>query len=302
MTRSVPGSPDAGAHHAGGYAAGLAATLFWGLSFVGVRVALEGFAPFGLVGLRLSIAALPLLAWLALRGGRVRLAPGDGARATLLGLILALHLLLQTVAMRETTAIRAGWFVAFMPVVIGLGAMFFLGERMRRWGWGGVALASVGVLVLASAKPEDFARAGLGDALLFASCFTWAAYTLIAGPVVRRNGALSVTTWAMLAAALPCLALATRQGFTAGDPSARAWTALVLLGLLAGSAAFLAFGRAVAVLGAQRTSAFLYVQPFVTLVGARAILGEPFTWNGLAGGLIVLAGVWTIQRAKRGLD
>jgi drug/metabolite transporter (DMT)-like permease len=286
---------------AGGYAAGLTATLFWGLSFVGVRVALEGFAPFGLVGLRLAIAALALLVVLLLRGGSARLAPGDGARAALLGLILAVHLLLQTVAMRETTAMRAGWFVAFMPVVISLGAMYFLGERMRAWGWGGVVLASAGVLLLASFKPDDFARAGLGDALLFASCFTWAAYTLIAGPVVRRNGSLRVTTWAMLAAAAPCLALATQQGFTSGAPSASAWTALALLGLLAGSVAFLAFGRAVAVLGAQRTSAFLYVQPFVTLVGSRLILDEPFTWGGLAGGLIVLVGVWILQRAKRGL-
>lgn len=286
---------------AGGYAAGLAATLFWGLSFVGVRVALEGFAPFGLVGLRLAIAAAVLLAVLLVRGRHARLAPGDGARAALLGLILAVHLLLQTIAMRETTAVRAGWFVAFMPVVIAVGALFFLGERMRAWGWGGVALASLGVLVLASAKPQDFARAGLGDALLFASCFTWAAYTLLAGPVVRRNGALAVTTWAMLAAALPCLALASRQGFTSSAPDARAWTALAGLGLLAGAAAFLAFGRAVAVLGAQRMSGFLYVQPFVTLVGARAILGEPMTRSGFAGGLIVLAGVWILQRAKRGL-
>lgn len=301
MTRWVPGSPDAGARLAGGYAAGLTATLFWGLSFVGVRIAVQGFAPFGLVGLRLAIAVVPLLAWLALRGGRARLASGDAARVALLGAILAVHLLLQTVAMRETTAARAGWFVAFMPVVIAVGAMLFLGERMRPSGWGGVALASLGVLLLASARPDAYARAGLGDALLLASCFTWAAYTLLAGPLVRRNGSLAVTSWAMLAASLPCLALAGWSGFTASAPEPRAWAAIVLLGLLAGSAAFLAFGRAVAALGAQRTSAFLYVQPFATLVGSNLILGEPVTRGSLLGGLIVLAGVWILQRAKRGL-
>ncbi|HVS18748.1 MAG TPA: DMT family transporter, partial [Planctomycetota bacterium] len=284
-----------------GYAAGAASTLFWGLSFVGVRVALEGFAPFGLVGLRLAIAAVLLAGWLAWRGGGLRPTAGDGRRAALLGLILAVHLVIQTIAMRETTAIRAGWFVAFMPVVIGVGAMVFLGERMRAWGWGGVALASGGVLLLAAARPADLARVGLGDALLFASCFTWAAYTLIAGPVVRRNGSLKVTTWAMLAAAPPCLVLAAWQGFTVEHPSSRAWTALVLLGVLASGAAFLAFGRAVAILGAQRTSAFLYVQPFVTLCGSRVFLDEPFTLGGLVGGLIVLVGVWIIQRAKSGM-
>ena len=284
-----------------GLAAGAVSTLFWGLSFVGVRVAVEAFRPVALVGLRLAIACVVLFAALALRGGPLRPARGDLRRALLLGAILGAHLVLQTVAMRQTTAIRAGWFVAFMPVVIGLGATLFLGERMRRFGWAGVALATSGVLVLASARPEDLAGAGLGDLLLFVSCFTWAAYTLIAGPVVRRSGTLCTTAWAMLAAAPPCLAFAAWQGVTLAEPTPRAWVALALLGLLASGVAFLAFGRAVATLGAQRTSAFLYVQPFVTLVGSRVLLGEPFTLGGLAGGVVVLVGVAVIQRAKRGL-
>ena len=79
------------------------------------------------------------------------------------------------------------------------------------------------------------------------------------------------------------------------------WVAVAFLGLFASAAAFLAFGRAISILGAQRTSAMLYVQPFVTLLAARLLIDEPFTLTGLLGGVIVLAGVAIIQRAKRGM-
>ena len=68
----MPGGPVAGARLAGGYAAGAAATLFWGLSFVGVRVAVETFRPVALVGLRLAIASALLFGVAALRGGPLR--------------------------------------------------------------------------------------------------------------------------------------------------------------------------------------------------------------------------------------
>lgn len=281
--------------------AGLTATLFWGLSFVGVRVALEAVTPVGLVALRVAIAT-PLL-FLAARARGGALVPGgrDGARVLLLGAILAVHLAIQAVAMRSTTAIRAGWFVAFIPVVVAVGAALLLRERMRAAGWLGVALASAGVLVLSAARPADLAGVGRGDALMLVSCFTWAAYTLISVPLVRRHGSRRVALGAFATAVVPCLGWALVEGLWIAPPGPREWAAVLFLGLFSSGLAFLAFGRAVAVLGAQRTSAFLYLQPFVTLCGSRLLLGEPFTSTALLGGVLVLAGVAIVQHAKRGL-
>ena len=44
-----------------------------------------------------------------------------------------------------------------------------------------------------------------------------------------------------------------------------------------------------------RVAAFLYLEPLVTLAAAVALLGEPVHVTTIAGGLIVLAGVFLVQ-------
>jgi drug/metabolite transporter (DMT)-like permease len=275
------------------------ATLCWGFSFVGVRVALQAFTPFGLVAGRLLLASAMLFGLVAAQQRTLLPQRADRARCAFLGLIVGVHLALQAAAMQLTSAMRAGWIVAFIPAVVAVGAALFLGERMRRQGWLGVALATLGVLVLSSVRPADFARAGSGDALMIVSCFTWAAYTLLSAPLVERNGSLRVTALVMSVALLPNLAACLWSGVLHAPPAARHVASVVFLGVFASGLAFWCFGRAIAQLGAQRTSSLLYLQPFVTLAGSAWLLAEPVTAAALVGGAIVLLGVWLIQRAKR---
>jgi drug/metabolite transporter (DMT)-like permease len=282
----------------GSYGWGLLATLFWGLSFVGVRIALEGLTPFGLVWMRLGIGAAVLHALLGASGGKLLPARADLGRCALLGLLVSVHLSLQAAAMELTTAVRAGWIVAFIPVVVALGARVFLDQRLSAGGWIGAAVATSGVLVLSSFRPAELAQAGRGDLLVFASCFTWAAYTLLSVAAIRRSGALAVTAFAMAIAVAPAAAVALAVGSWHAAPSVRAVVALAFLGALASGVAFWAFARSIQELGPQRTSALLYIQPFVTLAGSALMLSEPITPSAVAGGVLVLLGVWRVQRAR----
>ena len=280
------------------YGWGLLSTLCWGLSFVWVRIALEGLTPCGLVWMRLSIGAAILYGLLAASRRALLPARGDRLLCALLGLLVSAHLLIQSAAMELTTAIRAGWIVAFIPVVVALGAGVFQRERMSQGGWLGVAISTAGVLLLTSFRPAELAQAGSGDLLVFASCFTWAAYTLISVAVIRRSGALAVTAFAMALAVLPAAAAALATGTWHAPPTLRTLASLLLLGVLANGVGFWAFARSIQVLGAQRTSALQYVQPFVTLAGSALLLCEPFTASALLGGGLVLLGVWRVQRAR----
>ncbi len=291
--------------HAGGargswasYAKASLATLFWGLSFVALRVALESWKPIGVVWARNAIGALVLLAILRAMGGPLWPRREDLGRCALLGLILGCHLLIQTFALGMTTAIRAGWIVAFIPAVVALLAALFLRQRLGRLGWVGIAISTVGVLILTSIRPADFLRAGLGDLLMLCSTFTWAAYTLLSVRPMRESGSLRVTAFSMLIAFPPCLLAAAIDGSWHASPTPRAIAALLFLGVFASATAMWAFNAAVSEIGPARGAAFQYLQPFVTLVGSRVLLGEPLTAGVVAGGPIVLAGVWMIQRSK----
>ena len=280
------------------YAKALVATLFWGLSFVAVHIALEGLSPFGVVWMRSVLGALILLGVLRARGAALLPERGDRPRCLLLGAILGVHLLAQTAAQQWTTAARSGWIIAFIPVVVALLSAVFLGRRLRPSGWAGIAIATAGVLALTAVPPEELARAGWGDLLMLSTCFMWASYTLLSYGPMQRSGPLSTTAFSMGIAALPSLAAAALEGTLALPPLGRSLAALVFLGVGASAIATWAFNSAVLEIGPERAAAFQYLQPLVTLAGSAVLLDEPIGAALFQAGPLVLLGVWLVQRSK----
>jgi drug/metabolite transporter (DMT)-like permease len=66
---------------------------------------------------------------------------------------------------------------------------------------------------------------------------------------------------------------------------------IVLLGLLSTGLAYVLYFRLIGDVGATTASAVNYVVPVFAVLISVLFLGEPVTWNLLAGGLVVLVGV-----------
>jgi len=278
----------------------LFAVTVWGGSFVATKIALgpadaRMFTPFGLVALRFLMGGLVLLLVLCVRKTPLLPERADRGRVALLGLILATHIGVQTYGLSFTYATHAAWIVCFQSVTIALAAQFFLRQKLRAIGWLGVALSMAGIFgVTRSGASTQTADIGFGDLLQLCGCVTWPAYTLLGARPVKSSGALRVTTWTTLVAGSLMLVLAFVSGFGA-RPGAPELVALVYLGLFSSAAAFLAWYHAQAVYGSQRTGGTLYVEPFVTALLA-SFLGEPLVVATVAGGIVVLLGVYLVQR------
>lgn len=296
---------------------GIWAITFWGASFVATRVALEALSPVTLVAVRLLMGSALLGLIVLSRPGRTLPVPRDWPRCLLLGVTLAAHLGVQAYGLLYTSAMNAGWIVGFMPVTIALGAHLLGQQRLHARGWLGVALGTAGVLLVTMRAPPDFRHARFGDLLQLSSCLTWTVYTLLATRPVMRSGALRVTLFAMAVAAvltallaLTPLLLGAGQGATAtaaaasllrpdGSAALRRWDVLLsigFLGVLCSGLAYYLWFKATEAHGPTRVAALLYLEPFVTLITAVLLLHEPILVNAVAGGLIVLVGVWLISR------
>jgi drug/metabolite transporter (DMT)-like permease len=284
-----------------GYAKAFLATLLWGCSFIAIRFALVSATPYGLVCLRNALAVVLLFGILRLRGGPMLPEREDRGRVVLLGLLYGVHLLAQAYAVQFTSTMHAGWIVAFIPAVVAVGAWLFQRQRLRVVGWLGIVVATLGVLAVTSTRLAQFADAGLGDLILFGTTFTWAAYTLLTVGPARRSGGLRIAASAMAVSLLPALAMAAILGTWAAPPTAGSIVAIVFLGAGASALAMWTYSDAVAELGAERSAAFQYVQPLITMAAAALLLAEPLTSDLLIGGPVVLAGVWLVQRGKKGL-
>lgn len=289
------------APHWTSYAKAATATLFWGGSFIAVRFALEAATPFGVVWMRNALAAVLLFIILRSRGQSVLPERGDRGMVVFLGLLFGAHLLVQTWAVARTSTMHAGWIIAFIPAVVAVGAWLFQRQRLRVIGWVGILVASAGVFVLTATAPARLAGAGFGDLLMLTTTLSWAAYTLLSGAPAKRNGGLRVSANVLLVSIVPNGIAALFQGSWHAAPGAPAIIALLFLGVGASGLAMWLFTDVIAELGPERSAAFQYVQPLVTMAAAFTFLGEAVTPEQLVGGPVVLAGVWLVQRGKKGL-
>jgi len=270
----------------------------WGASFVATRIALESFTPIGLVAVRMVAGTAVLVAAGFVTRRSILPARGDRWIALLLGVILGGHILLQAIGLRYTSAMNAGWIIGFTPIPIALGGWFFLRQRLSPAAWAGLLVATSGVVLIIAATTPGFAEARTGDALQLLSCFTWALYTLAGAGAVARNGALRITVPAMAASAVLLAAFVPWAGILHRPLTAASALATAFLGLVCSGAGFLLWYAALREHGAARAGSYLYLEPFVTVAVSAALLGEPISGSVVAGGVLVLAGVWAVARGS----
>jgi drug/metabolite transporter (DMT)-like permease len=277
----------------------VAAVVVWGSTFVATRICLAHLDPVTLVGLRFAIG-LPLLGALVL-GRRTRLAFGRREMPWLAAgmAIFGLHFLIQVAGLQYTTASRTGWIIAITPLVIAVLASRWLGESTGPRLWTGIAIATVGLLLLVSngsVRGLGGLR-GLGDALVLVSTATWALYTLATRDLSRARDPLAVSFYVTLPLALIGVAVVVPSAARATLPAlpGPALAALLFLGTL-GTLAQWFWQIGIARIGAARAGVFLYLEPLVTTALAVPLLGERLGPVALAGGVLVLLGVGWAER------
>jgi drug/metabolite transporter (DMT)-like permease len=269
----------------------LAAALVWSVGGVFAR-ALGAVDPWTVVFWRSVFAAGFLLAFIALRDGRVGAKPrgrvGAGFRAMgMPGLAVALCFAVAStafvVALEHTTVANILLVQAGVPLIAALIAWAAFGERVPRATWGAIALVFAGVAVMVSGSLAG-AGSRLGDALALTVALAFALATVITRRFAQVRMAAAVCLGALLAAGFA----ATRAPGFAVSPRA--------LALLFGFGALsLGLGLALFVSGARLVPAAV-----AALLGvAETMLGPVWVWLAfgetptartlLGGGLILAA-------------
>jgi drug/metabolite transporter (DMT)-like permease len=72
---------------------------------------------------------------------------------------------------------------------------------------------------------------------------------------------------------------------------------VMFLGVFCSGVAYIFWYDALRALPVAQAGAFVYLEPFVTVVIAALVLGEAITMISFTGGLVILLGVWMVQRS-----
>ena len=138
-----------------------------------------------------------------------------------------------------------------------------------------------------------------GDFLILASTVNWAVYTILGHGTLKRLGSARATAGAMFFGWVMLIPFFVhRAGWQEYNSiSATGWAAVLFLGFGSSGLGYLFWYGALERIEASRVAAFLYLEPFVTLVTAIIFLNEAVRASTMIGGLLVLAGVYLVQRA-----
>ena len=208
------------------------------------------------------------------------------------------------VGAKTTVAMNIALIYSASPVLIAVGAVLWLGERMRWQQLTGVALAMVGVVhVVVKGQWAALAQVQwvAGDLWIVAAMVSWALYALLqkvwASPL-DSTARLAAICWGGVALLLPCAVWENMQ------PTTPPWSvqAAVMVGaaaLLPGMAAYWIYGWAQKVLGASKVAVTLYLGPLYAAVAAWGVLGEPLGWHHVAGAALILPGVYWVSNSSR---
>ena len=275
-----------------GVAAGLGAAAIWGGMYVVSKSVLELVPAFGLVWLRLTIGAVTL-AVLAVATRAPLVARRDLPLMALLGAVGMLGSMnAQFLGTKLSTAANGALITSATPAFLVLFAWPLLGERLTRWRVGGLALATVGVIVTVGLDAQ-LDTALLGNALLVVAALTWALYSALAGVAARRYPVLVVTLYATGFGALFTLPAAGELAL--GELSATTWLGVLYLGVVATAGAFYLWNKSIQLLGAGLPAVLFFAQPIVGGLLGAVLLGETLGPGFFLGGALIAAGVLVIM-------
>jgi drug/metabolite transporter (DMT)-like permease len=292
-------------HNLSAYSALSAAVVFWGLSFVATKVALETIPTFTLIFFRFSIAGCLFLVVSAARGGLPKLSRRAHLKLFVMALFEpGLYFVFETIGLQYTTAPKASLIIATVPVAVLIFARLLIGERIRVMSLLGILASLVGIGVLIAGDQQfRWALGGhlTGDLLIIGAVITAALYMVGARDLGREYSAWTITCFQIFYGALfyAPMFFVESSGLDWGDVTVSSILAAIYLTVFATVAAFLCYNFGLTRIQASRAAVFINGIPVVTAFAAWVVLGERLTALQAFGGALVLFGVWLTNALGR---
>ena len=267
--------------------------ILWGIPYLLIAVALEGFPPATVAWARVALAAVVLV---GVVGPRTMLRSLRGKLAAVCGFAVVqfiVPLVLIAQAEQSVPSSLVACLVATEPLLIALLAS--RGDRAQRMsvvGTAGMLTGLIGIGILLGVKPPG----GLGGAALV--LIATASYSLAALRVPRLTAQVPPLHLIAAALTIAAIVLTPLVSLPSQLPAVGPVAALVALAVVCTALTFPLWFALIARMGAARAALVAYASPVVSVVLGVALLGEQPGRHAPLGLALILAGSWAASRAR----
>ena len=278
-------------------------TFLWALNFIVAKFALRQIPPLMAVGFRTGLAGLlmlPIYFWERRTKGVAAWTIADVPMLMFLGTFgVALNQLFFVFGIGRTSVAHAAIMIGMTPILVLAIASAIGQETLRAAKLLGMALALAGVATLQFSPSKGTLTTVAGDFFIFLAAVTFAVFTVMGKRVVGNFSSITINTFAYVGggAVLLPTTLWQSSGFAFRHLSWATWASVFYMAAFPSVLCYLIYYYALAHIPASRVAAFSYLQPLLATVLAIPLLGEHPTTSLVAGGCLVLLGVFVAERA-----
>ncbi|HMM30094.1 MAG TPA: EamA family transporter, partial [Aggregatilineaceae bacterium] len=275
--------------------------VIWGSSFLLIKVAVEELGPLPLVSVRIGLAALFMLGFLALTGRRLPSARRERLALLFVGVMnTAVPFTLITWGEQDIDSGLATVLNATVPLWTLIFAHVALAdERFSSQKLVGLLVGFAGVGLLASrANGAESANSLSGQLAVLVASACYAVSAVVIRRYLRRVEPLTIAGTSLIVGGVVVVlaTLLTVRPLPALDAlSAKTTAAAITLALLNTVIAYFLFYHLIDTWGATRTTLVTYVMPPIGVTLGWLFLDEPVDWKIVVGAALILAGIVAVN-------
>lgn len=276
--------------------------LFWGFSYIAIKVVLKELEPVEMISVRFLLATPILFLIIKIKGLHIWPVKKK-VKLFLAALMIFLHFWVMATGMKETSASNTAWILTTAPIFIAILGWLYLKEVFNLYQWLGLGLACIGVVFLtANGSWSNLSWIkSRGDVIVLGSCVTWAIYTVGTRDITSKVNPLVATFWMTGIAGLIFIPITLfdtgYHKFLYLQPIT--YISLVFLGVFCLAIAFWLWSEGLFRQTAAEVGVYLYVEPLITMIGAWILLREAITIWLLIGAALISGGVYVSEKFGR---
>jgi drug/metabolite transporter (DMT)-like permease len=216
--------------------------------------------------------------------------------AILCGALFATDIALWNTSILLSKASVSTLLANLAPVWVGIGSLLFLREKPGKIFWIGTLISMIGVGIIVGIRSVSDLSLTKGNILSIIASVFYGAYLL----TVRKGrvglDTFTFTTISMISSTVMLGVICLISNTQLTGYSTNSWLYLIILGLIPQVIGWLSINQALGHIKPTIASVSLLSQSVFTAIFALPVLGETLTISELSGAVLVLTGIYLVNR------
>lgn len=279
-----------------GHIAALITIVIWGTTFISTKILLVDFTPIEILFFRFLLGLLMLIIvypkHIKIKDRKQEL---TFAAAGLCG--ICLYYLIENIALTYTMASNVGVIISVAPFFTAVLSHIFMKteEKLKAHFFVGFFVAMTGICLI-SFNGSKLELNPIGDILAVVAALVWSVYSLLTRKISSYGYNTVQTTRRVftygIVFMLPFLFVFDFNLDIQKVVKPEYALNLIYLGIGASALCFVTWNYAVKMLGAVKTSVYIYMVPVITVATSLIVLKEKITWVSAIGTMLTLIGLF----------